>query len=274
MLMRILFFLVAVTGFYATVQAQTVRQLRKVVELKMPSGPGDNGGTVAQNGKNRFYYATVAGMKSYSMAYFNGAGQMTSPPDLALLEDVRGMWYQPAAKTFHANSYGNGGWYSYVLDDAGIPYDIKPLFGGQRQPFPQSVAAYNFRENAVYFLKGAAVVAYNAATGNEMPEKIKILRIGWGRKIPPPADTRADTFAISPNHNSTTVIFTGIANAEFGLLNVKTREVELYSGTDGLMSQRLQLPPEAPVRDKLNFAFCNNIYWLYDKSSRAWLGYR
>ncbi|MFN4285061.1 MAG: hypothetical protein ACK4E8_03765 [Lacibacter sp.] len=258
----------------STAYGQTVRALRKVIELKMPSGPGNNGGTVAQNGKNRFYYATIAGMKNYSMAFFNGAGQMVSPPDLALLEDVRGLWYQPAAKTFHANGYGSSGWYSYVLDDAGIPYDIKPLFSGQRQPFPQSVAAYNVRENVVYFLKGAAVVAYDAATGNEIPEKMKVLRIGWGRKTPPPPDTPIDTFAISPQHNSTTVIFTGIGNAEFGLLNVKTREVELYSGADGLMSQRLQLPPEAPVRDKLNFAFCNNIYWLYDKSSRTWLGYR
>lgn len=274
MLIRIFFVVVITTIISPAPFAQTVRQLRKVMELKMPSGPGDNGGTVAQNGKNRFYYATVAGMKNYSMAYFNAAGQMTSPPDLALLEDVRGMWYQPAAKTFHANSYGNGGWHSYVLDDAGIPYDIKPLFAGQRQPFPQSVAAFNIRENTVYFLKGAAVVAYDAITGKEVPEKMKVLRIGWGRKTPPPPGAAVDTFTISPNHNSTTVVFTGIGNAEFGLLNVKTREVELYSGTDGLMSQRLQLPPEAPVRDKLNFAFCNNIYWLYDKNSRTWLGYR
>ncbi|HMP86207.1 MAG TPA: hypothetical protein PKE63_02965, partial [Lacibacter sp.] len=271
---KLLFSLLVLLLLAAPVTAQTTRQLRKVMELKMPRGGGDNGGTVALNLKNRNYYATVAGNKTYSMAFFNGAGEMVSPPDLAVLQDIRGLWYSPAAKTFHANSYGTNGWYSYTLDDAGIPYDIKPLFPGQLQPFPNSTGAYNLRANTVYFLKGSAVVGYDAATGAEQPQPIVVLKAGYGRKTPPPAGWSVDTFQVLNGYNSTTLVFTGVANSEFGLLNVKTREVELYSGADGLMSQRLTLPPDAPVRDKLNFAYCNNTYWLYHSTSRTWIGYR
>lgn len=254
--------------------AQTVRQLRKVAELKMPSGAGDNGGTVALNLKNRYYYATIAGNKTYAMAFFNGAGEMVSPPDLALMADIRGMWYSPLTKTFHANAHGTTGWITYVMDDAGIPYDIKTMFTGQRQPFPQSTGSYNQRENVVYFLKGSAIVVYDAATGNEVPEKMKVLKTGYSVKKPAPANWTVDTFRVLPDYNSTTVVFTGQGNAEFGLLNIKTKEVELYSSTSAVITQRLQLPPEAPIKDRLNFAFANNIYWLYDKGTRSWIGYR
>ena len=270
----VIFTALCLTLIYSQLHAQTVRPLRKVSELKMPSGNGDNGGTVAMNLKNRYYYATIAGNKTYSMAFFNGAAEMVSPPDLALMADIRGLWYSPVTKTFHANGYGTTGWITYVMDEAGIPYDLKTQFPGQRQPFPQSTGAYNQRENVVYFLKGSAIVVYDAATGNEVPEKMKVLKAGYSAKKPVPADWKVDTFQVLPDYNSTTVIFTGQANAEFGLLNVKTKEVELYSSVAGLITQRLQLPPEAPVKDKLNFAFANNIYWFYDKGTRSWLGYR
>lgn len=162
--------------------AQSVRQLRKSTELKMPKGGGNNGGTVAQNGKNRYFYATVAGNKTYSLAFFNAMGEMMSPPDLALLADVRGLWYNPALKTFQGNLFGDGGWVTYVMDDAGIVYDVKPFAKGQLQPFPNSVAQYNMRENLVHFLKGSTVVSYNAATGAEDKSKTFLLKVGYGKK--------------------------------------------------------------------------------------------
>ena len=160
------------------------------------------------------------------------------------------------------------------MDDAGVPYDVKPFLKGQLQPFPNSVAQYNMRENLVHFLKGSTVVSYNAATGAEDKTKTFLLKVGYGKKTPPPADLKIDSNAVLINHNTTTVIYTGISNAEFGLLNVQTKEIELYSKTDGLLSQKLKLPADAIVNDKLNFSFSNNTYFLYDAKKRAWVGYR
>lgn len=258
----------------ASLPAQTTRQLRKAFEMKMPAGQGANGGTVAINLKNRYYYATIAGNKTYSMAYFNAIGEMMSPPDLSLLADIRGMWYSPTLKTMQANTFGTMGWVNYVLDESGVPYDVKPFLNGQLQPFPNSVAQYNQRENVVYFLKGSTVVTYDVATGKEVKEKTYLLKAGYTKKVPPPAGMLIDSAKVLPQYNSTTVIYTGISNAEFGLLNVQTNEIELYSKMDGLMGQKLKLPADARPNDKMNFSFCNNVYFLYDVSKRAWVGYR
>ena len=265
---------IAILLIHQQTNAQSVRQLRKSTELKMPKGGGNNGGTVAQNGKNRYFYATVAGNKTYSLAYFNVVGEMMSPPDLALLADVRGLWYNPALKTFQGNLFGDGGWVTYIMDDAGVVYDVKPFAKGQLQPFPNSVGQYNMRENLVHFLKGSTVVSYNAATGAEDKTKTFVLKVGYSKKTPPPADYKIDSNAVLTNYNTTTVIYTGISNAEFGLLNVQTKEIELYSKADGLMYQKLKLPADAIVNDKLNFSFSNSTYFLYDARNRAWVGYR
>jgi hypothetical protein len=268
------YILFAFLFFVMQIQAQPVRQLRPILEFRMPRGEGDNGGTVAISLKNRNYYATIAGKKTYSMAIFNGAGEMISPADLALLYDIRGLWYHPVQKTFYANGFGNIGWIKYTIDEAGIPYDANPIFEGQRQPFPQSVGQFSQKENLVYFLKGSTVVVFDAITGNPMPEKNKLLRIGYNRKNPPPPNQTIDSFSVRTDYNTTTLIYTGLAQSEFGLLNLKTREIELYGAVDGLMSSRLKIPEDIPVRDKLNFAFCNNFYWLYDNSKRSWIGLR
>jgi hypothetical protein len=76
------------------------------------------------------------------------------------------------------------------------------------------------------------------------------------------------------NYNSTTLVYTGISQSEFGILNVKNREVELYSAADGLLTARLKIPEKIPLKDKLNFAYCNNLYWFYDNASRTWAGLR
>jgi hypothetical protein len=267
-------FLLLLLMTHSLVGAQTIRKLNKVSALQMPGRGGENGGTVAQHGRTRNYYATIAGNKTFSLAIFNGAGERVSPADLAVLYDVRGLWFNQKAKTFYANGYGNNGWCKYLIDEEGVPYDVAPLFEGQKQPFPQSSGAYNQRENLVYFLKGSSIVAYDGESGKEIPEKNKWIKVGYSVKNPPPANYKPDSSAILAGYNNTNLIYTAITNNEFGILNMETREIELYSANTGLMTTRLQLPPEAVVREKLNFAFCNGIYWLYDASIRSWIGYR
>jgi len=253
---------------------QIKRHLEVVMRLEMPNGPGENGGTVAINQRNKNYYATIAGNKSYALAIFNNLTELVSPPDLAQLYDIRGLWYHPKYQTFIANTYGDTGWIKYTIDKIGIPYDANILFKGRKQPFPQSVGQFSPKENLVYFLKGSTAVAYDANSGTAVPEKNKLLKTGYTQKNLPPADWKVDSFSVLNDYNSTSLIYTGILRSEFGLLNVKRREIELYSASDGLLTTRLKIPDTVPVKDKLNFAYCYNIYWLYDNTSRSWAGLR
>jgi len=255
-------------------EAQVKRHLEVTARLEMPSGPGENGGTVALNQRNKNFYATIAGNKAYSLAVFNVLYELESPPDLAQLYDIRGLWYHPKQQTFMANTFGSTGWVKYTIDKKGNPYDAKVVYPGQRQPFPQSVGQFSPRENLVYFLKGSVAVAYDANTGEPTPDKNRLLKIGYTKKSPPPVNWKIDSFSVVDGYNSTTLVYTGISQSEFGLLNVKNREVEFYSAADGLLTARLKIPEKIPVKDKLNFAYCNNHYWFYDNVSRTWAGLR
>jgi hypothetical protein len=255
-------------------EAQVKRYLEIFMRLEMPDGLGENGGTVAQNLRNKNYYATIAGSKAYPLAIFDGSSELISPPDLAQLYDIRGLWYHPVHQTFYANTHGSTGWIKYTIDKRGIPYDAAVAYPGQRQPFAQSVGQFSPKENLVYFLKGRVAVAYDANTGNAVPEKNKLLKLGFTKKSPPPPNWQVDSFSVVPGYNSTTLIYTGVAQSEFGLLDIKNREIELYSAADGLLTTRLKIPDAIPVKEKLNFAFCNNLYWLYDAGSRTWAGMR
>ena len=161
---------------FSSASAQSVRQLRKTIELKMPKGPGDNGGTVAQNGKNRYFYATVAGNKTYSLAYFNVVGEMMSPPDLALLADVRGLWYNPKTKQLEGNGYKDFGWFTYDLDKKGIPEKINIKKEGSNQPDANSAGVLNTDANEVLFLDGLNVVCYST----DGTDKRKSIQIHFG----------------------------------------------------------------------------------------------
>ncbi len=273
-MLHIFWFILFVGVAAPPLQAQAVRTLQKSIVLQMPKGRGENGGTVAIHLKTRYYYATVTGNPTFSMAIFDGSGNRIGPPDLTLLTDSRGLWYDPFAKTFHANCYGKQGWAQYTLDEAGIPYEVRSLFSGKLQPQPNSVAAYVQREHSICFLKGTNAVFFDAGSGKEQPQKTIPLKIGYTKKNPPPANWSTDTLEIPAVYNSTTLIYTGIANAEIGLLNTQTHEIELYSKNDGLLTQRLVLPQSISLKNQFNFAFCNGIYWLYDPSARSWVGFR
>ncbi len=67
------------------------------------------------------------------------------------------------------------------------------------------------------------------------------------------------------NYNSNVAVCIGIPNAEFGLLDVSIKQIELYDKTIGLMTQILKLPINAPANKIFTFSFANGIYWLLIK---------
>jgi hypothetical protein len=70
------------------------------------------------------------------------------------------------------------------------------------------------------------------------------------------------------------LFYTGIPNAEFGLLNVMQRQVELYNEKTGLLTQKLKLPDDLPTWPAFNFGYANGTYWAFDQDTRTWTGYK
>jgi hypothetical protein len=259
----------------AEAQAKT-RTLKKVSELLMPLTadddlPGTRGASVAWHPGQKKYYAAFAGNMGYPLAVFDATGKRLSGKDEKTLIDVRGLWYNPTSKRIEGNAYSDYGWFYYKLTSLGLPDSYETIFEDQNQPSEQSVGAYDAAAKKVLFLDGSNVFAYSMEDATPSTDE---LIIHWGRTKKDGEDLDADPEEGSEDHNSSTIVYTGLPNAEIGALNIVQKEIELYSKKDGFLSQVLKLPDTAPVESLFNFAYANGIFWLFNMEKRTWYGYK
>jgi len=261
--------LVSSTGLFAQ-----NRTLKQVMELKMPKETGDElcgtrGAGVCWNPITQKYYAAFCGNIGFPMAVFTPAGKRISGDSLTTMEDIRGIWFNPAINRIMANGYGEIGWINYELNSAGIPKSNYYKFTGMNQPTDQSVGSYYTLLKSVAFRDGSQVVLYQSS--NESAEVKESVQIHWGRKKSDGPGENEDVASEDYNGN---VVATNIKNAEFGFLNTSSKQIELYNYNEGYLQQTLKLPESAPVEMSFNFAYSNGIYWLFDIENRKWIGYK
>lgn len=256
-------------------QAQVTKLLHKTIELSMPKTtsdtmPGTRGASVAWHPVQQKYYAAFAGNEGFPFAVFNASGKRLSGDALTCWIDIRGLWYNPTLKMICGNAYFDNGWFRYKLDAKGIPTENEVYLPGQNQPDEQSVGAYNPSKNEVYFLFNADIVIYDE---NGVEKADSSIHIYPGKSKPREIESGDDENYLSEDYNGT-LVYTGIANAEFGLWNIAQKQIELYSRKTGLMTQRLKLPEGVETYPLFDFAYANGTYWLFNQSSRRWTGYK
>jgi hypothetical protein len=252
--------------------AQPAKLLKPVMKLQMPKEGGSNGGSVVWHPVQKKYYAAMAGNASFPLAIFDSKGSMLSGDTLNTKFDVRGLWYNTNTAVIEGNAYNEGGWFAYNLNAKGIPSDLKLLKEGLNQPNENSVGAYDVKTKKVYFLNEGSIAVYNAVSGKE-EKKIKInFGVKASAKQTQKEEPDSEDSYIQEDYN-TTAVFTNIAGAEFGLMNVVTLQIELYN-KQGYLVRTFILPDEAPAVNRFNFAYTNGIWWLFNKEERAWYGYK
>ena len=263
--------------------AQLVKTLKKTIELKMPgiavpskvtgedSLPGKRGGAVVWHPVQKKYYAAFAGNMSFPLAVFDINGNRLSEEDQTCLEDTRGLWYNPKLKKICGNGYSDIGWFGYKLDAKGIPEESEIYAAGKNQPGEQSIGVFNSKSNLVYFLNGQHIYAYNA---DAMQEDDSTIRLYPGISKKEDIDEDDDGETLSEDYSYNVLIYTGIPKAEFGLLNVVEKQVELYNRKTGLLTQKLKLPADLPTWPAFNFSYTNGTYWAFDQDTRIWTGYK
>lgn len=269
-----LFFLTLILFAFLPVQAQVVtKPLKKTISLAMPRTvddemPGTRGASVVWHPLQKKYYASMAGNIEYPMAVYDAAGKKLSSDTLNTEQDIRGMWYNPISKRIQGNSYSDYGWFEYTLNEKGIPASTEIFIGGMNQPGENLVGAYSIAKQQVMFLMDGEIWFYNM-NGEELDARLKLQ---WGRQK---SDGESTDEIFTPEaYNFTSLVYTGIKNAELGVLNILYMQVELYDIDSGFMTQKLKLPEETALYDSFNFAFTNGMYWLFNIERRTWTGYK
>lgn len=246
------------------------KPVKKVATLSMPGETGNNGGSVVWHPVLKKYYASFAGNSSYPMGVFDPTGKLISPEDLETSFDTRGLWYNTITKRIEANGYADYGWIAYKLSPKGIPVDTVQIIEGQNQPDQQSVGVFDAVQKKIAFMSGNRIVYYSLK-GDALDEAIDLkLSDNAGELM---EDELADDADPMENYNTTALCYTGIPNAEFGLLNYNKLLIELYN-RKGVLTKTFQLPDDAVVYNNFNFAYANSTWWLFDKVERKWFGYK
>ncbi len=240
----------------------------KVMEMKIPEG-GANGAAVVYHPKEKLYYAAQAGNKVFPLVIFNKDGEVVSEEGQETLIDIRGLWYNPNTKKIGGNGYDEFGWFNYELNKKGLPETIDVFKQGLYQPDKNSGGVLNTEDDEVLFLDGLNILCYNT-DGTEKKKTIQ-LHIGSMNTNDGVMTTSED---FENNYNVRSLIYTGIKGAEIGLLNISKKQVELYDIKTGYMSQLVKLPVDFVLESFFNFSYSNDIYWVFDKQSRKWMGYK
>ncbi len=240
----------------------------KVMDMTIPEG-GANGASVAYNPKEKLYYAAQAGNMEFPLVIFNSNGKVVSEPDQKTMIDVRGLWYNPKTKQLEGNAYKDFGWFSYDLNKEGLPEKLSLKKEGLYQPDQNSAGVLNTEDNEVLFLDGLNIVCYST----EGTDKRKSIQLHFGAMNASEATTLSAS-DFEQTYNTRSIIYTGTKGAEIGLLNVAKKQVELYDIKTGYMSQIIKLPVQFEVETFFNFSYSNGIYWLFDKQTRKWNGYK
>lgn len=227
---------------------------------------GTNGGSICWNPLNGKYYAAMAGNSDYTIALFDKTGKCLTDTSTKTLVDVRGMWYNKLKKQICVNTYGNNGWYAYHLNAKGIPDKANSFYNGENQGGDNGVG-FSDGSTSVYFL-----------TDNMEENKLTISQCNLNGDIRGQIylTLNADLYGydFEELYNATTLIYTGQTNKEFGLLNYDDKQIELYSKSTGNCTEILKLPEETELYGMFNFGFANGYYFLFNKDSREWKGYK
>lgn len=249
------------------------KRISQVITLQMSNDMGTRSSSVVWHPTQKKYYVAKCGNASFSMRVFDVNGGRLSPLDLKVGEDVRGVWYNSNTKKIEFNAYGNAGYGEFTLDNKGLTNEAFVVTSGTFQPNTNAVGVYDAKNNQVHFLNAHNIVTYDRTTLKE----VKTMRVYFDARdeedyllngIP-------KSFSETPSHiNYTSVIYTGIENAEFGFLNTKSNKIDLYNAKTGFLTQSLMLPDSAPLNNSFSFSYANGIYFLYDAGNHKWIGYQ
>lgn len=212
-----------------------------------------NASSVVWNPVCSRYHSLRSGNATYTLETWNATGGASTFQTTTGV-DMRGAWWNPNTQQVECNLFSSGGWYTVPMDGAcqattaGAP---NVLFTGLNQPTAQSIGAYDWNTNTVLFYNASALYVYDR---NSAALAATIPLTGTSLSLV----------------NTNTLIYTGQAGYEIGLLDYSAKRVLLFRRSDGVFTGMSQLPSTAVTASQYRFSYANGRVWLYNASLRTW----
>lgn len=251
-------------GFWSYTFAQEISlsevQLKPKLSmsLELQSDAGFNGSAVTWHPLFEKYYTLIAGNEEFPIEVFDLKGKHLQTINAG--EDCRGLWYNPTYEYLEANTYDAHDIISYEFEGDGFLSEDLPYEELYELPVwdPQAVLALDIERNVYvwYNYEDNELGILSADTGDE--EDVLSLELPVDKEF----------------INSNTVVYTAIAGAEYGLLNIDTKQLYLINKDDGKVAATVQLPAEVVLSDAFRFSFANGHIWIFDADERRWDGFK
>ncbi len=227
------------------------------VMLSSSSGGTDNRSALAYNPVDDLYYSVNAGSGSYPLDVYDGTGLLISSN--ASNDDWRGLFWDNNTVMAFGNEIGGGQVTKIDIDANGLPIGSSSMFN--LNPVPansQACASFDSDLNEIIIWNGSnPVVFYDGSTG--MQTRTLTLSI--------PVTTPIS------NINSTSIVYGECIGAELGLYDYVSGEVLWFDKNSGDFDVSTSLGAVYPGTDRFNFAYSNNLVWIYDRNANQWISH-
>lgn len=217
---------------------------------------GSNASAIVYNPKKQLYYSVIAGSYRYPLETFDSQGKSIYQAQAGM--STRGMWWNPNTKQLERNV--KKGIVASPLNAQGYAESdsLKVILEANlHQPNGNSCGVYDPDADEVLYYSYEKIYRYSRKDAQLISSYYLI-------GLPTDGD----------NLSANSMIYTGKAGMEIGLLDYKNKKVHLFDKTTRKFVNTIDLPQNAVTSKEYRFGYANNHVWLFDIGERSWVGYK
>ena len=207
---------------------------------------------VAFNPVHQLYYSVDAGGTTPDEVFDINGNQVYS----SISMDWRGLWWNTNTNQLEGNTWGN----YLVIDSLQATGYLGGTFnsvGSTTTPNVQCAGVYDPTLDMIYYYNSGTLYGESRSSLVDM--------------TPLPLTGLTSFTSI----HDPTLIYTGCAGNEIGLYDMSAQKIYLFNKSTGALATTINMPVGTIFTSYLggNFAFANNIVWLYNLGINKWVGF-
>lgn len=241
--------------FSKTSLAQPVQNIKPETRLISKKITGGMGVSVVWSQALKRYYAVVSATgEKWLFLYDQNGNPIKNPYQLPF--DPGSLWMEGTGKSLKSYASGMEGLYIIHLRE-GLPAYAENVFYSLHNPVAIGNGAWVSRRRELWYYHDKTIFRYKTRHAHHRP----------------PLHLDIDDFENELNNMG--LIYTGIRHCEIGLYDRGQNRILLFNASNGRCHRILQILDENGPKPLCgDFAYANGYYWLFNRETGIWHGYR